>query len=647
MSHPALNGYSHALPTPTRRALLVGIAMLLALSTTLGITWLSPPPVEARSSQSYDNPVLARITDDDDEGDEGVGNDQVGVVESCADPSIIHSAPPQGDGAWYMYCTTDPLNDEDFTFNLIPILRSVDLIEWEYVGNAFDARPPWAAATAGLWAPDINYFNGQYYLYYAVSASAASHDSAQGSGIGVATAPTPTGPWTHHSMPVVEPHAAPCCEGSRRWVYDPDVLEWNGSRYMYYGSYFGGIAVRDLSPDGLSTNPATQTQVATANKYEGAHVVAHDNYLYMFVSATDCCRGPLTGYSVFAGRAENPRGPFVDKEGAGFLDGRTGGTPVISMNGNKWVGPGHNFVFQDFDGQDWTVYHAIDRTDPYFGGRPGFTKRPAMLDALDWVDGWPTVRGGLWASETQQPAPAAQPGFFTTYKPNIARYDQPGPLLEDYSDEFSDGVLSPQWRWVRPPPPELEWKEERDHFRFNVQEADLHEGNNTAPVLIENAPPGDYMVEARVRFNAPEEGCCFNYQQAGLVIYRDDDNYIKLVHVSIWETRQTEFAKEQSPAPGLPRYGNTIVGPPAEYTFLRIVKRTVGSVEFYRAYTSRDVNSDNVPDDWQRGGVWTHELGQTTSHIGLVSMGGRGFVAEFDYVRTFRLIPGEPPGWPT
>ena len=37
-----------------------------------------------------------------------------------------------------------------------------------------------------------------------------------------------------------------------------------------------------------------------------------------------------------------------------------------------------------------------------------------------------------------------------------------------------------------------------------------------------------------------------------------------------------------------------------------------------------------------RGGVWTHNLGRD-ARIGLVSMGGSGFVANFDYVRVYRL----------
>ena len=131
--------------------------------------------------------------------------------------------------------------------------------------------------------------------------------------------------------------------------------------------------------------------------------------------------------------------------------------------------------------------------------------------------------------------------------------------------------------------------------------------------------------------NLPPEGCCYNYVQAGLVIYGDDDNFIKLAHVSIWETRQTEFAKELSPVPaGYPRYGNRVAGPPSEWTYLLIVKRTHAGHEEYTAYISQDGRR------WVRGGVWTHQLG-SSAQIGLVSMGGNGFVANFDYVRVYQV----------
>jgi len=87
-----------------------------------------------------------------------------GRVKSCADPNVIRSQ-TAGDNAWYMYCTTDPLNNDDktasgYNFHLIPTMRSMDLVHWTYVGDAFSARPAWADPSSGLWAPEVSYFDG-------------------------------------------------------------------------------------------------------------------------------------------------------------------------------------------------------------------------------------------------------------------------------------------------------------------------------------------------------------------------------------------------------------------------------------------------------------------------------------------------------
>ncbi|MBA2530482.1 MAG: family 43 glycosylhydrolase, partial [Euzebyales bacterium] len=412
-----------------------------------------------------------------------------------------------------------------------------------------------------------------------------------------------------------------------------EVIQTGGTRYIYYGSYFGGISVRELSPDGLRSDPATQTQVAIDNKYEGSQIVQRDGYYYLLMSATDCCRGPLTGYSVFAGRSRSPLGPFVDREGVPLLAGRAGGTPVLSMNGNRWVGTGHHDVFTDFDGQDWMLYHAVDRHDPYFSGAVGFTKRPALMDPLDWIDGWPTVRAGRWASDKRMPAPAAQPGDTTGYRPRLVRPERPGALVAAASDEFTGDRLDDAWSWVRQPDA-ASYGVGGGRFRFASQAADLYIDSNDASVLTRPAPRSNYVVDARVRLDVPAEGCCFNFVQAGLVAYGGDDNFVKLTHTSIFNTRQTEFAKEVAPVPdGYPRYGNTVVGPPSEWTDLRIVKRSRKGEEHYTAFTRQEGKP------WVRGGTWTHDLGGE-ARIGLVSMGsppGSGFTAEFDYVRVRRL----------
>ncbi len=561
----------------------------------------------------------------------------------------------EGEGLWYMYCTTDPLTSQDrtaeggFNFRPVPQFTSKDLINWTYVGDAFErdpttARPlpAWAEQSAGVWAPEIDYFNGKYYLYYGITdvkpdisgAPNCNGDNA----IGVATSDSPTGPWQDSGQPLIAPryNGDPTRPfGDREcnffWTYDPEVIQaQDGQKYIYYGSYYGGIFAQMLSPDALRT-VGDPVQVTIANRYEGAEVVYRNGFYYLFVSATNCCNGPLTAYSVFVGRSASPTGPFVDQQGVSLLAARVGGTPVLSLNGNRWVGGGHNTVFQDFGGQWWTIYHAVDRNDPYLEGAVGFTKRPALLDPLDWVNGWPTVRGGAWASDSPQPAPAAQPGQKSSYQPRLVQNDRPGGLLfaEEFDDGTLDGTRESEWTWMREDAANYGF--ENGTLRFDTQAADLFVDNNTASVLTLQAPNGGYVVETRVKLNVPPEGCCYNFTQAGLVIYGDDDNYIKLTHVSIWETRQTEFAKELAPVPaGYPRYGNTVIGPPSDWTYLRIAKITRDGTDYYTGYTSTDGQT------WVRGGTWTHTLGMQ-QRIGLVSMGGAGFTAEFDYVRVYNL----------
>jgi arabinan endo-1,5-alpha-L-arabinosidase len=156
-------------------------------------------------------------------------------------------------------------------------------------------------------------------------------------------------------------------------------------------------------------------------------------------------------------------------------------------------------------------------------------------------------------------------------------------------------------------------------------------------VLIQDAPDGDFTVETRLDFRLPPDYTNRAFQQAGLVLYENDDSYIKLAHVGIFNTRQTEFAKEvPEPIVSGARYGNTVVGPPADVTYLRIVREVneEGGVEEYTAYTRQE------GERWVRGGTWTHELGEDV-RIGLVSMGDccnefPPVNADFDYVRVYR-----------
>jgi GH43 family beta-xylosidase len=323
-----------------------------------------------------------------------------GFADTFADPTVIRGQ----DGFWYAYGTSDPLRSGEGRPHRIPIARSSDLANWSYAGDAFtDAgRPAYVAPGSSYWAPDVRYLDGRYVMYYTVTDTTVS-PGGDDFAVGVATSPSPTGPWTQGEAPVVAPR--PGGGGGYLTTIDPaEFTDVDGVRYLYYGSYYGGISVTQLSADGLHAVGAP-TMVAIDNKYEGSYVVRRDGYYYLFASSANCCAGPTTGYAVSVGRATNPRGPFVDANGVSLAASRVGGTPVVTQNGNRWIGTGHNGLLTDLSGQDYLVYHAIDRNNPYLDQPYGVNRRPMLIDRLDWINGWPTVRAGAGASDTAQPAP--------------------------------------------------------------------------------------------------------------------------------------------------------------------------------------------------------------------------------------------------
>jgi arabinan endo-1,5-alpha-L-arabinosidase len=583
----------------------VGLRLAALLALALGAVTANPLSPAAAADATYRNPVSSSFAD------------------TFADPAVIRAK----DGWWYAYGTTDPLREGEGVRHIIPTARSRDLVHWTYVGDAFTEAtlPAWAEPDAGLWAPDIRYLDGRYVLYYVVTQTKVTGEPNDNA-IGVATSDSPTGPWRDSGGPLVGPRRGNSTNpGDFKWTFDPaQFTDRDGTRYLYYGSYYGGIFVTELTADGLGV-VGEPTMVAIDNRYEGAYVIRRGRWYYLLASEANCCAGPTTGYSVFAGRSTSPRGPFVDRDGISLLASRVGGTLVISPNGNTWVGTGHNAVVTDLAGQDWLVYHAIDRRDPYLDEPFGINQRPMLLDRLDWIDGWPTVRAGRWASEGPQPAPVTTSGGDARPVPQAAPPPQVGRLSPRHSDEFDDGVLDPAWSFVGEPSGE----EAGGVYRWPTQAGDLVGPGATASALLREAPDGPWTVQTRVAIDLGTDEVR-NYQQAGLVVHAGDDLFVRLSHVAIWNTRQTEFGKEMPFADGR-SWGGMAVGTPAPVTWLRISHRIdpANGEHEYRAASSRDGRR------WTWGGTWTLPVG-SRPRIGLVSQGGAGAVADFDYFRVYR-----------
>lgn len=302
-----------------------------------------------------------------------VGLPVTGSITGVHDPMLVK------DGATYRLFSTG---------GGIQMRSSPDLLTWTHTGEVFPGGlPSWMATevpgATDLWAPDVSYWGGTWHLYYAV-AIFGTVESATGH----ATNPTldPTDPaylWTDHG-PVVTAHA-PTAEWSS---IDPNlVLDGNGTPWLAWGSFWGGIKLQELDP--TSGAPAAGTPVHTIALrdpwwagVEAAFIVPRGGYWYLFTSWYFCCQGANSNYEIHVSRAAELTGPYVDAAGVDAV--ANGGTLVLRGEG-AMRGPGHNSVLAD-GGQWWLVHHWYD-ADANGVATLGIRE-------LAWTgDGWPYVEG--------------------------------------------------------------------------------------------------------------------------------------------------------------------------------------------------------------------------------------------------------------
>ncbi len=266
----------------------------------------------------------------------------------------------------------------------VPVYKSTDRENWSKVGAALDSLPAWIGETVPgyggrLWAPDISFRDGLYWLYYSAS-TFGSNNSA----IGLATSrsldpDSPDYAWEDRGPVLVSR------EGEDIWnAIDPAAFEdADGGTWLAWGSFWSGIwIVRTDRSTGLPESGAEPVLAAARpdspdNAVEAPFVFRHGRFYYLFVSRDYCCRGSSSDYNVVVGRSRTPDGPYRDRRGHLLTEG--GGTPVLAGD-ERFPGKGHVGVFSD-EGKDYLAYHAYDSE------RGGIAM--LKIDEIDWTpSGW-------------------------------------------------------------------------------------------------------------------------------------------------------------------------------------------------------------------------------------------------------------------
>lgn len=272
----------------------------------------------------------------------------------------------------------------------IAIWQSPDREPWQRTGRVFsDDVPLWAKKLIpkadSVWAPDIHFHNGLYYLYYSVSTFGSQRSVI---GLAVNTTLDPKKPeykWEDRGM-VLESFP----EKNDYNAIDPAAFHTDDGSYLVWGSYWTGIKGTRLNPKTGkpdSSQPKTISLAARESTgptaIEAPYVIRHEGMFYLFVSWDFCCAQENSTYKILVGRSKSPLGPFVDDNGRKMTEG---GGRLVLMSDNRWRGPGHNSVLQTANG-DLLVFHVIDARNPQSGRVLGQRK-------IDWQHGWPVVAEG-------------------------------------------------------------------------------------------------------------------------------------------------------------------------------------------------------------------------------------------------------------
>lgn len=381
------------------------------------------------------------------------------------------------------------------TFQYFPALaisHSKDLVHWEQVSYVFNDDNPIDLTHfydgCGLWAPDISYYNGEYYVFYCL-VQLKKDRSVNVRGNYMTKSKSIFGPW---SKPVQL-----TTSGS-----DPShFVDDDGEHYMLYAAGIptgNGTLIVKLNKECTKVVEGPFWMETDGKKAapEGPHLLKKDGYYYFMMAASS---GLFNGHHQLIARSKNIYGPYESFPGNPF---------VAQFNPNALVEhQGHGKMFSTQNG-DWYITLLSQRRTDAPGtsyGKKGVSQlgRETSLYPVRWgKDKWPYVcdRKGL-------------PDSFE--RPNL-----PLTLMKTkQSDEFSVDTLGIQWLNVRNPIYEERTLTERPGWLR------LYTGNYTLNdiqarnIVVQRETDKKYTATLKMDFK-PQ-----TVEQAGLLCYYDTHTY--------------------------------------------------------------------------------------------------------------------------
>jgi hypothetical protein len=168
---------------------------------------------------------------------------------------------------------------------------------------------------------------------------------------------------------------------------DPYLFQnTDGTLWLSYGSFFGGIAVVQIDPATMKVaSGSTPIKIAGGNPvgadWEGSCITKNNGYYYLWANRGACCNGVNSTYTIVVGRSTSVTGPYLNQAGTNLTAANANGTLVLGTVGNK-ISPGGVGLLVS-GGCNYMSYF-------YYDGNTGGTTL-LDLDELTYTNDWPAL----------------------------------------------------------------------------------------------------------------------------------------------------------------------------------------------------------------------------------------------------------------
>ncbi len=153
--------------------------------------------------------------------------------------------------------------------------------------------------------------------------------------------------------------------------------------------------------------------------------------------------------------------------------------------------------------------------------------------------------------------------------------------LKSVSDEFNSATLGKQWSWVRENSSNWSLSKKSGSLLITSEKGDIVAANNNAKNILLQSANTDWTIDSKMICSRKPAG---STQNAGILAYQDDDNFLELVY-------KASPARRGMGGPGAP--GGTATPPVVQPGTVDIIVEINGSQKTAATLSLTDIIKDN------------------------------------------------------